>query len=59
MASSNYCYIKKLVAARPLISLKDFMSKLGNWKRKVIMNYVAMFEKLSPVLVAEGNDQVL
>jgi len=40
-------------------SLKAFMSKLENWKRKVKIKNVAMFEKLSSILVAGGEDQVL
>ena len=30
--------------------LKAFMSKLGNWKRKVRTNKVVIFEELSPIL---------
>jgi hypothetical protein len=40
-------------------SLKGFTGKLENWKRKVKIKNVAMFEKLSSVLVAGGEDQVL
>ena len=40
-------------------SLKAFMSKLENWKRKVKIKNVAMFEQLSSVIVAGGEDQVL
>ena len=40
-------------------SLKAFMSKLENWKRKVKIKNVAMFEKLSSILVAGGEDQVI
>ena len=39
-------------------SLKAFMSKLENWKRKVKIKNVAMFEKLSSIFVAGGEDQV-
>lgn len=36
-------------------AIKAFMSKLENWKRKVnIKKNVAIFEKLSPVLVISG-----
>jgi hypothetical protein len=42
-----------------IYSLKAFMSKLENWKRKVKIKNVAMFEKLSSVLVVGGDDQVL
>ena len=40
-------------------SLKAFMRKLENWKGKVKIKNVAMFEKLSSILVAGGEDQVL
>ena len=35
-------------------SLKAFISKLENWKIKVKIKNVAMFEKLSSILVAGG-----
>ena len=40
-------------------SLKAFRSKLENWKRKVNIQNVAMFDKLSSILVDGGEDQVL
>lgn len=40
-------------------SLKAFMSKLENWKRKINIKNIAMFDKLSSILVAGGENQVL
>lgn len=40
-------------------SLRAFMSKLENWKRKISIQKVAMFDKLSAVLVSGEDDQVL
>ena len=40
-------------------SLKAFMSKLENWKRKVNTKNVAMFEKLTSILDVCGEDKVL
>ena len=40
-------------------SLKAFRSKLENWKRKVNIQTIAMFDKLSSILVDGGEDQVL
>ena len=40
-------------------SLKAFMSKLDNWKRKVRMNNVAMFEELSSALKVDEEEHVL
>lgn len=39
--------------------LKAFMIKLENWKRKVKIKNVTMFEKLSSILVVGSEDQVL
>ena len=40
-------------------TLKAFMSKLDNWKRKVRMNNVAMSEELSSILKVDDEKQVL
>ncbi|XP_076359162.1 zinc finger BED domain-containing protein 5-like [Tachypleus tridentatus] len=40
-------------------SLKYFMTKLKNWKRKVKVKNVATFEKLSSILVTGGKEKVL
>ena len=40
-------------------SLKAFISKLDNWKRKVRMNNVAMFEELSSALKVDEEEHVL
>jgi hypothetical protein len=39
-------------------SLKASMTKLENWKREVKIKIFAMFEKLTSVLVAGGDNQV-
>ena len=40
-------------------TLKAFISKLDNWKRKVRMNNVAMFEELSSILKVDEEEHVL
>ena len=40
-------------------TLKAFMSKLDNWKRKVRMGNVAMFEELSSILKVDDQELVL
>ena len=40
-------------------TLKAFMSKLDNWKRKVSTNNVAMFEELSSILKVDDDEHVL
>ena len=40
-------------------TLKAFMSKLDNWKRKVSTNNVAMFEELSSILKVDDKEHVL
>ena len=39
-------------------TLKAFMSKLDNWKRKVRMDNVAMFEELSSLLKVDDQELV-
>ena len=40
-------------------TLKAFMSKLDNWKRKISTNNVAMFEELSSILKVDDEEHVL
>ena len=40
-------------------TLKAFMSKLDNWKRKICTNNVAMFEELSSILKVDDEEHVL
>ena len=40
-------------------TLKAFMSKLDNWKRKVSTNNVAMFEELSSILKVDDKEHML
>ena len=40
-------------------TLKAFMSKLDNWKRKVCTNNVAMFEELSSILKVDDKEHML
>ena len=40
-------------------TLKAFMSKLDNWKRKVSTNNVAMFKELSSILKVDDKEHVL
>ena len=49
----RYINITKFVDA-----LKAFMSKIENWRRKVNTKNVPMFEKLSSILDACGEDKV-
>ena len=40
-------------------TLKAFMSKLDNWKKKVRTNNVAMFEELSSILKVDDEKHML
>ena len=39
-------------------TLKAFMSKLDNWKRKISTNNVAMFEELSSILKVDDEEHM-